>query len=120
MAVVLAHAEDRDDVGVVQPRRGPRLPLEPQHLLRVGQRRIGEDLQGHAAAERLLLGLVDDAHAAAADLAEDAVVAQLLQRRGVAVGAPVGQFPVADFRLVLLHQQKRREGRGLIRSAHWG
>ena len=32
-------------------------------------------------AERVLLGLVDDAHAAAADLAEDAVVAELAQRR---------------------------------------
>ena len=94
MAVVPPHAEDRDDVGVVQPRRRPRLPLEPQHLLGVGEGRIGEDLQGHASAERLLLGLVDDAHAAAADLAEDAVVAQPLQpRRGVnghAAGGVVG------------------------------
>ena len=94
MAVVPAHAEDRDDVGVVQPRRGPRLPLEPQHLLGVGQGRIGQDLQRHAPAERLLLGLVDHAHAAPADLAEDAVVAQPLQpRRGVdghAAGGVVG------------------------------
>ena len=112
MAVVPPHAEDRDDVGVVQPRRRPRLPLEPQHLLGVGQGRVGEDLQGHAPAERLLLGLVDHAHAAAADLAEDAVVAQPLQRRGRR--RPRRQpksVRVAHPGLVLLHQQQRREQR---------
>ena len=77
--VVLAHAEDRHDVGVVQPGRRLRLALEPPHLLGVQQRAGREHLQGHAPAQRLLLGLVDDAHAAPADLAEDAVVAQPLQ-----------------------------------------
>ena len=43
MAVVPSHAEDRHDIGVVQPRRGPRLPLEAQYLLGVGKGRIGED-----------------------------------------------------------------------------
>ena len=38
-----------------------------------------EHLQRHPPAQRLLLGLVDHAHAAAADLAEDAVVAQPLE-----------------------------------------
>src|SRR5204863_488978 len=41
----------------------------------------GQDLQRHAAAEGDLLGLVDYAHAAPADLAEDPVVAHLAQRR---------------------------------------
>ena len=41
MAVVPTHAEDRHDVGVVQPRRGPRLPLEAQHLLGVGRAASG-------------------------------------------------------------------------------
>ena len=92
--LVAADAEDRDDVGVVQPRRRPRLALEAEDLLGVGERRVGEDLQCDASAERLLLGLVDDAHAAPADLAEDAVVAQPLQPgRGVnghAAGGVVG------------------------------
>ena len=39
-----------------------------------------QDLQRHVAAERLLLRLVDDPHPAAADLAEDAVLAQPLRR----------------------------------------
>ena len=75
MAIVLTHAEDRHNVGVVQPSRRPCLPLEPQYLLRVGKGRIGEDFQCHASAQRLLLGLVHDAHAAPADLAKNAVVA---------------------------------------------
>ena len=40
-----------------------------------------QKLEGDPAAERELLGLVDDAHAAPADLAEDAVVAQLVRDR---------------------------------------
>ncbi len=79
MPILAAHAEDRHDVGVVQPRRRLRLPLEPTHLLRVQQRPGREHLQRHAAAQRLLLGLVDHAHPAPADLAEDAVVPQPLQ-----------------------------------------
>ena len=95
MAVVPPHAEDRDDIGVVQPRRGPRLPLETLHLLRVSESRIRQNLQRDASAQRFLLGLVDHAHAAAANLAEDAVVAQPRQpRRGVnrhqAAGGVVG------------------------------
>ena len=41
-----------------------------------------EDLQGHPAVERDLPGLVDDAHAAAAQLADDLEVAQAL-RQGI-------------------------------------
>ena len=71
----------------------------------------GQDLQGHVAAQRLLLGLVDDAHAAAADLAEDAEVAQLLQRRRPRArrrrrGSPVRSLTSG---LELLHQHERRE-----------
>ena len=35
---------------------------------------LGEELQGHGSAEPGVLGLVDDAHAAAAELGEHAVV----------------------------------------------
>jgi hypothetical protein len=79
-AVVLAHAEDGDDVGVVQPGRRPRLALEAMHLPVACQRPRRQDLERHAPAERLLLGLVDDAHAAPPDLAHDAVLAQALRR----------------------------------------
>ena len=74
----LADAEDRHDVGVVQACRRARLPLEPLPLLPVGEHLSGQDLQRHVPAQRDLFGLVDDPHAAAADLAQDAVIAQAL------------------------------------------
>ena len=95
--VVLAHAEDRHDVGVVQLRRRPRLALESVPLLGVAEDLRRQELQRHVAAEGDLLGLVDDAHPAAADLAEDPVVAQLRPAaRGLGFGAsPVGS-PASD------------------------
>ncbi len=77
---VLADAEDRHDVGVVQPRRRAGLALEPADLPRVGQGPGRQDLQGDAAAERLLLGLVDDPHPAPAELAQQAELAQPARR----------------------------------------
>jgi hypothetical protein len=65
---------------VVQPGRGPGLALEAEPLPGV-ERAARQDLEGHAPAEGNLFRLVDDAHAAAADLAQDAVIAQPLQRR---------------------------------------
>ena len=72
------HLEDRNDIGVVQPRRGPGLAAES-----LADRPVAEDLLPAAASVPRagpadLLGLVHDAHAAAADLAEDPVVADLL------------------------------------------
>jgi hypothetical protein len=70
---VLADAEDRHDVGVVQPAGGLGLAAE---AVQPRLRRPQQHLQGDAPAERQLLGLVDDAHAAAADLAHQPVVAE--------------------------------------------
>ena len=42
---------------------------------------LGSTLRRHVTAQRDLLGLVDDAHAALADLAEDAEIAKLPQSR---------------------------------------
>ena len=66
----------RDDVGVVQLRRRLRLGLEPLQLPRVQGRGERQHLQRDAAVEGHLLRLVHDAHAAAAQLADDAEVAQ--------------------------------------------
>ena len=108
MAVVPAHAEDRDDVGVVQPRRGPRLSLEPQYLLPIAEGRIGEDLQRHPPAQRLLLGLVDHTHSAAADLAENAVVAQPRQP-GLATDGNAAGGVVGAVGAEVLHADQYRE-----------
>jgi len=76
---VLADVEDRHDVGVVHPRGGLRLALKAHERFGIAGERRGEHLERHAAAERFLLRLVNHAHAAAADLAQDAVVADVHQ-----------------------------------------
>jgi hypothetical protein len=81
-AVLLADAEDRHDVGVVQPGRRFRLAFKALLGAGVEQQVPGQDLEGDVSAQGDLLGLVDDAHAALADFAEDAKVAELLQGKG--------------------------------------
>ena len=67
---------DRDDVGVVQLRGGLGLDAEPGDLAGVDGGGERQDLQRHATAERALHGLVDDAHAAAPQLADDAEITE--------------------------------------------
>ena len=94
---VLAHLVDRHDVGVVQPGRGAGLAAEPLLDHPVAGHLPRQDLQRHAAAQRDLLGLVHDAHAAPADLAEDPVVADLAQGRIRGPGIP-GHFSCSPCR----------------------
>ena len=51
-------------------------------------RGVEQDLQGHGAAQLLVLGAVDDAHAALAQPGQDAVVADDRPDENVARGAP--------------------------------
>ena len=93
-AALAADRVDRDDVGVVQMRGRLGLDAEPGDLPRVDGGGEREDLQGHPTAQRVLLGLVDDAHAAAAELADDAEVAEpgtvgVPARRRIGVGSGV-------------------------------
>ena len=76
------------------------------------------DLERHPALERLVLGLVDDPHAARADDAEDLVVAQPLGMRVArASGRPLARRAGCsdragghlDARLELLHLDQGRE-----------
>ena len=66
---------DRNDVLMLQQRRGVGLILKSRQLTRVQHGGKGQYLQGDASTERLLFGFVDHAHAAAADLANDAELA---------------------------------------------
>src|SRR6202007_2230525 len=81
---VLAVVEDGDDVRMVQLARGLRLEHEALLVLGAAGRVFLEDdgLQREQAVEVRILGLVDDAHRAAAELADDAVAPDLLLRRG--------------------------------------
>ena len=103
-AVMLADAVDRYDPGVVQAHRGAGLQLESFHEDGIDPAMQREDFQGDAPAEGFLDGLVDDAHAAVADFAEDSVLAELfgvfaagavgvsVQRGGVVGGAGFEAF----------------------------
>ena len=75
-AAFAADRVDRDDVRVVERGGGAGFVLEAGQLLAVEHRGERQHLQRDAAAEGELLGFVDDAHAAAADFAQDAKVAQ--------------------------------------------
>ena len=77
LAVVLADLVDRDDAGVVEQRDGLGLVLEPAQLGVVGQHAGLDHLEGDGPVEADLAGLVDDAHAAAAQLFLDLVVAEV-------------------------------------------
>ena len=92
-AAVAADGMDVDYVGVVERGGRPGLVLEALEAAGVECGGEGDDLQGHPAVERGLLGLVDHAHPAAADLAEDAVLAHhsIGSGRGVFSGRPSGR-----------------------------
>ena len=60
------------DVRVVEARRGAGLVDEPLPGLGIGRESGRQELQGDPSVEAEVLGLVDDAHAAPAELADDA------------------------------------------------
>ena len=75
-----------DDVGVLKLRRGADLAQESlEHALAVQEVRA-DDLEHLLPAHHPVLGQVDDAHAAAAQLAEDLVVRMLGQARRQGAG----------------------------------
>ena len=80
-AVVLAEVVGGDDVRMVELARGLGLEQEALLVLRapVGVLVQDDGLQRDHAVEVRILGLVDDAHRAAAELAEDLVAADLLR-----------------------------------------
>jgi len=73
--------EDRHDVWVVQGRGGPGLALEPPAELVVAGQGWSDDLQRDLATEVHLLGEIDHAHTAAAQLHLDVEAVELLARQ---------------------------------------
>ncbi len=74
LALVFADFIDGADVGMVERRGGARLALEARQRLLVAGDIFGQELERHHAAELGVLGLVDHAHAPAAQLAQNAIV----------------------------------------------
>ena len=97
LAVVLADLVDRHDVGVVQRRDRLGLVLEPPELGVAGQNAGPDHLQGDRAVQADLPRLVDDPHAATAQLAADLVVAEGSCADTVA-GRPPGGIALASDR----------------------
>ena len=73
-APVLAQLEDGDDVGVLQPRRGPGLDLEALAALLVERALDGEGLDRHLALQDLVPAAVDHPHPAPPDAAHHRVL----------------------------------------------
>ena len=76
-AAIAAAGKDGHNVRMVQVGGRLGLVVEAGHLLAVQDRSKRQHFQGHAAVQRHLPRLVDHAHAAAADLPHDRVIAQL-------------------------------------------
>src|SRR3989475_8768631 len=70
-----ARLVDGRDGGMLEAGEGLGLPLEHPQVRVVHVGSAADDLQGHGPARVLLLGLVDDAHPALAELPEDPEVA---------------------------------------------
>ena len=85
-AVLLPEVVHGDDVRVVEKRRRLRLALEALQGLVAGGDPGGERLQGHEPVEDRVLGLVDLAHRAAAELADDLVLSDPLELHAVTAG----------------------------------
>jgi len=83
-AALAADGDHVDDVRMVELRGSLGLVLEPRHLPRIDDRREGKNLQRHAARQRDLLGLVDHAHPAPSDLADESKIAQHACARRIA------------------------------------
>jgi hypothetical protein len=74
LAVGLVHFVNRADVGVIQRRGRASFATKSLERLRLLFQFLRKEFQRHAAAEFRVLGLVDDAHPAAAQFAEDTVM----------------------------------------------
>ena len=98
MAVELADVVDVDDVRVPQPGGGLRFGLKAADQLGRSQMAGQDHLDGHRAVEPLLPGLVDHAHAAAADLADQLVRPEIARQFAPRCGA-VSESPPACGRL---------------------
>ena len=90
-----AEVGDVDDAGMAGAAGGARLADEARRGHRIGGDVDVEDLDGDGLAERLMLGAVDDAGAAAAELVDELVGADLVQRR-LGVAAREGAVGGAD------------------------
>ncbi len=97
---------DGGNAGVPEPPQDARLAAKHAFDSAVGSEARMKDLDGDAPARVGLLGFIDDAHASAADLANDAVVADEFRHRAggfARIGARHDRAHRRDQSQVLLH-----------------
>ena len=82
LIIVLADLVDRADVGVVQRRSGTGLAAETFERVRIAGNVSRKEFQGDKSAQADVFGLVDYAHASAAEFLDDAVVRDGLAYHG--------------------------------------
>ena len=109
-SILLAHAIDFDDVTVVQAGHGLGFASKAVQFTFAAKPPRWQNLQCHLPAQRLLPGLIDDSHSAAAHLADDFIVTQVIaglrsrgsaaRRRGRVLGCQNPANGSHQFRLV--------------------
>jgi hypothetical protein len=99
-----ADAIDRDDVGVLEPRRRPRLALEALDELGVERERERQDLERHLPLQLPLAGAEHDRHPAATELFDDLVLGLERVVNDVRFGPLAGGHGAGR-----LHRRRRRE-----------
>jgi len=87
---VLADVVDRADVRMIERRGDPRLALEALEQFGCQRQPFREELQRDVTTQARVFGFVNDAHAAGAKLAHDAIVLNLLADHGWIIEVPKG------------------------------
>jgi hypothetical protein len=85
LAILLADVVDGADIGMVEGGSGLGFALKAGEGLRIAGNFFGQKFEGHKAAKARVLGFVDNAHAAASKLFDDAVVGDGFANHTVAV-----------------------------------
>jgi hypothetical protein len=91
-AVVFADVMDGADVGMVQRAGGAGFAFEAFEGLRIASEIVGEKFESDEAAKTRVFGFVDDAHSAAAEFFDDAVMRDRLADQRRRIGHGRGDF----------------------------
>ena len=82
MAVVILNFVDGADRGMIQQGRGAGFALEAFHGFAIAGEIVGKKFYGYVAAKPGVFGLVNHAHPAAAQLAQNSIVGDRLADHG--------------------------------------
>ena len=116
LTALLADVVNRADVGVIEGGCGFGLAAEASEGLRVAGQAFGKEFQGDGTMKAGVFGLIDDTHATAAELIQDAVMGERLSDKGERVrhrGGMLGGMPEHVNRVRRELRVRLRCGRGI-------